>query len=265
MDKRTISTEGLLTWAYQRELVAAMDSDAGLWGAERHVDGKPQRASGGAPAFLQIGEAGTSGYIGEGGNGDSLGTARCIQALQLGAIIPSTGGGYARIQEAPADALAVHRLVHDRLPKLHRLAVVHFASRGARPEAGGLPHLVAAGYRMATGEPVYRYDRGYRGGRQPWLCDLRIEPDPKLCLAARTLYRTWREGLRQIMVQLRLRPHLLTRWQVTEDLPPDEPALPAWVGALLERPEVERAPMTAPDGARGWGQTEIHRRLAEAS
>jgi hypothetical protein len=265
MDKRTISTEGLLTWAYQRELVGASGSGDGLWGPERRVEGKAQQSgASGAPGFLQLGERGSSGYYsGETSNGDGYGTARCLQALQLGAIIPSTGGGYASLRFAPPDADAVHRLVHDLLPKAHRLAVVHFASRGARPAVGDLPRLAPREVR-GDGRPAYRYDRA-NYGHMPWLCDLCFDPDPKVCLAERALYRTWREGLRQLMVQLRLRPHLLARWQVTEETPPDEPPLPGWVGALLERPEVERPPMTAPEGARGWGQTEILRRLAEAS
>lgn len=205
MDRRVTTTEALLTWAYQRELVAAMDSHDGLWGAELG------RAMTGRDSVIAVAEA-----------------------AALGAIIPSTGGGYAAIKDAPPDALTLHRLVHDILPRTHRMAVAHHASRGTRPVAGELPQLVAREVRLAKGEPVYRYDRSYYKGSYPWLCDLRFDPEPKVSLAERALYRTWREGLRVVMVQLRLRPQILGRWAVSEDLPPDLPPLPAWVGALVD-------------------------------
>lgn len=175
-----IDIEGLVRWTYQVQCAdVIIGTGVGLYSAEAWVDGVD-------------GRAGSCGY-----GFDSA--AKVRRGALLGCLVDSSGSGRGDLHP---DAEAVHDAVLGliRGDRGAGLLVLQFGIAGLRPDwrEGAYPRWEPCQTRQRpNGEwvAVYQYDDGFKGGKRPWFCPMRMVDGPESIAYQRRVYAAWHGGL----------------------------------------------------------------------
>jgi len=122
-------------------------------------------------------------------------------------------------------------LLHDRVMGLGRDASILIrvcAKADLRPDwrPGAEPRWEpCTTWQRTNGEqmPMYEYDAGYRGGKQPWFCPLRLVDGLESIAYHRRVYATWYGGLVSLATALAANREDLIRHSVTGPAAPAAP------------------------------------------
>ena len=200
--KKRVSMLGLLDWAYRTECVYEL---AGAFG------GGPVEGPG----------------MGR-GNAES-----CLVAGMMGGRVDGGPAMWAMPERVAADALAVHGAVVGLGQAMAGRVILH-ARAGTRPALADGP--VVALERMwkdrgdGRWDHIEEYNAGYRGGKVPWLCRLRMVDRASAISDSRAAWREWQGALATLAGHFRSAPQELKRWAVTDSLPLAAP----WEGGAAQ-------------------------------
>lgn len=206
--KEAIDIEDLVHWTYAIQCADALiGSGVGLYAAEAWVDGVNRRA-------------GSCGY-----GFDSAASVRRFALLGCRVGISGPGRGDLDPDAEAVDAAVIALARRDRDAAA---LVLQCGLGGHRPwwAESAWPRWEPCFTRQRpNGErvPVYDYDAGWKGGKRPWFCSLRMVDGPESIAYHRRVYGAWHGGLLWLVGELGANRGRLIRHVVTGPAAPAAP------------------------------------------